>query len=1586
MKNKKLLILSSLFLTFAMTSCGENFPSHVSYPEGDNGEVKTPYEEYDNGKRIESISFKENNVSLNLSAHSEYQIEASFAPSDAHNPELSYTSNNPEIAVVDDAGKVTMLAPGNASISVSSDNGVSADFKISGYIPATSIRINPHVEGGALLDIYDTKQFSIATEPANATQKDVTWSVVDKNGNPSSIAVISETGLLSFENAKGVHDLEFNVVATSKADASLVASEKVIVNDARKYASSVKISKDGVEVSTVDVLLGLPEQLEAIVDPDDHTNPVTWTSEDATVATVDEGLVSAVKAPATTNVKASIDGLESKVVVNTTKIDVTAVSLDKTTLTLNKGEEATLVATVAPSDASFPEVSFVVADGSNDFVSIDQNGKVTAKKQTGATPAKVIAVSKDNNEIFAECLVTVTNKVTAIEIVNPYEKMYYGGETYALSLDKTPYDCEDFDVTWTSSNDLIATVDENGVVTTNTNELTGQVTIEATVNGADICDFIDINIIKPAAPFSEGHMYLVGNRNYQATGLDYEHASWDDSDYAVELTSMLDPNYKNQWALTDFHLERYDANAASGDLFKIRSVDWPEFSLDQSSTKSAYFTDEGNLAVSNSEKYNMYFKQNFDDSYSLYIMSEFQSGTMYLVGNRDYHTGESSGVPGTDTSWNDSSKALALSHDESAGQYHVANTFEANDEFKVRSDMFYDIALGTDEKTAAIAHVDQTTGNIILNKAGKFDIYFKSELGVWTVYMCDYVEPTPFMWGIAGSHITDWGLDTAHPFVESTVEGDAKYTYKISGYEFSENTEWKVKNTNNEWVANQSGVGFDLTKSTADAFSINNGNIKVLTAGTYDITLNIWEGATKDEYNNFINGVQIYAVKQAGPGPTPVEPTSVSIDQDGPITVKNGKTTTLSATIGPDGATGTLVWSSDNASVVAVDASTGVVTCNADEGSANISVKVSGHDDLTDSIVVNAAPDTFAWGIAGSATSWNLDTENVFVESTAEGSAKYTYKIAEYTFAAGDTWKVSNTNDEWVSNQDGVGIDLVASTKNAFSVDNGDIKVETTGTYTITLNIFEGATKDQDGKGKNFISGVQIIARDVNEPAPTKDNVLHATVDGVWTDFDLVKNPDNESEYMISKPFKKDDSLCFHMTGDTWYKFADLEEGCSSLVGSDADGNIKITKDGNYTFFIHATAVSGKFVWVNFDIVPPQLLVEGFLNPIDMAKKSENEYMVTNLELTTENAFIVNYIDDEDGCYQNFENVTDASLVFVENDGSNAIAPKADGVYDIYFDISKLDGKSITVTEHSEPVVVGDHVIYGKFGGETAWSQLVMSQSVDIPTQYEYTGDFAAGDVFVIHMVDTDEKTWLHFEDVKEGCLSLVELDGDENIKIKVAGNYTIYADSVADGQENHIWIKKNIAPAAMVIEGSEPLVMEVNPNKAGEFMIKNVSLETNEFFSFNYDGMSAGYANLKIDSPAGVTSNMDGHIAVTKAGSYDIYFDTNLIGDKCLYITEHVETITYTITFNDGWIFNDGAKIFAWVWSESKWVECTRVGTTNAVTIELTSETTGFNFVRADSSKTASTVGWPPDGSWNKSPDVSTTSGTHSISVTWNP
>ena len=1583
-KSKKLLVLSTLFLSFGLTACGEQFPSHVAYEEGDNGEIVTPFRPYDNGKRIESISFKENDVILNLSKEGTYQIEASFAPSDAANPKLAYVSSDESIAKVDEDGKVSLVGPGAATIVVSSDTGVSADFRIKGIIPPTAISIAPHfADGGTPLDINDTKQFAIVTEPENATEKDVVWSITDEEGNPTTLASISETGLVSINNAKKADDIKFVVHAVSKVDSSLTAEELIRVNDERIYAESVGIFKDGSQVSDIDVYLNEPVQLDAVTVPEVTTaDKVNWESFDTSIATVDEGLVSAVKAPAATKVKATVDGELAEVNVNTKKIDVTDVTLDKSSLTLNKGETYQLEATVLPVDASVKDIIFTVSEG-NDYVTVNEDGLVSATKATGdEVTAKVTAVSKDNSEIFAECLVTVTNKVSSIKINNPYDKMYYGGETYTLSLDKEPYDCEDFDVTWTSSNTSIATVND-GVITTNTDGLTGQVTITAEVDGTDIGDFIDIDIIKPAEPFTEGNMYLVGNRNFNASGIDYDHASWDDSDYALAFESAPDEAYKNQWKLLGVHLERYDQESGEGDQFKVRSADWPEFSLDPASTKSVYFTEEGNLVASNSENYDLYFKEAYDGSFSLYIMSEFARDTYYVVGSRDFSSGVATGI---DASWHDVSKAYAMEYDAAGAQYHAAVTFDEGDEFKVRRDEFLGFVVSTDESTASIAHQSEENGNAVIDVAGKYDIYFKSEMDVWTLYMHEYVEPAPFAWGIAGNK-TGWELDGTHKFIESTPEGDALYTYKTD-YTFAEGDEWKVTNTKGEWVNNVEGVvGIDYVASTFGAFECFEGNIKVKIAGDYTVTLNIFDKAEKDPSGvNFISGVQIIAVKKEGPGPTPVDPTAVTIDQTSPVTVENGKTENLSATLAPAGATGTLVWSSDAPEIVSVDTATGVVTGHVDSGSATISVTVQGFETLVDSITVNAAPNSFAWGLAGSFSDWKLDTDHKFTEVSKQGDAIYTYQ-GEYTFAVNDEWKVTNTNNEWVSNAEGVGFDFGASTAGAFENAEGNIKVKTAGTYVITLNIFEDAKKDEGG---NFYSGVQIIA--IDKSAPTE---FMWGIAGSATDWKL------DTEHPFVESTKEGDALfTYKLTG---YEFAENATwkvtntkgewvNNQSGVGFDStkstadafaidEGNIKVLVAGTYDItlnlwectFDDKNIIAGAQIYaVKQDVPGPTptdpTITFGVANPkVEVGKDLEIPVTAT---LCSDITYSVTAGDT-------FVQVVSAS----SNDAKLVVHGLLEGAATITATASNGTISTIDVTCIKEELVDRDYTV--KLCRDGEWSLVDMSQTPDDDSQYECTADFKAGDIFVVHM---DGDTWYHFTDVKLGCISYVSLDGTENIKFNADGNYTIYADYDADTDGKHIWIKKNIAPATMTIEGSAPVTMDVNESVEGEFKLIGVELETNEFFSFEYDGITVGYDNLKSDSPAGVKSNTAKHIAVTEAGKYDIYFETTKMAGECLYIAKHVETVTYTITFNDGWIFNDGAKIFAWVWSTSTWVECTRVGSTNQVTIEVAGETTGFTFVRASSTTTVSTVGWPDDGkSWNKSPDFPTTSSVLTYDWTWN-
>lgn len=83
------------------------------------------------------------------------------------------------------------------------------------------------------------------------------------------------------------------------------------------------------------------------------------------------------------------------------EVDVTGISLDKTTLSLTEGSSYTLTATITPTDATNKNV---IWESDNESVATVNDGKVTAKS---VGTAKITATTKDGN-FKASCTVTVT--------------------------------------------------------------------------------------------------------------------------------------------------------------------------------------------------------------------------------------------------------------------------------------------------------------------------------------------------------------------------------------------------------------------------------------------------------------------------------------------------------------------------------------------------------------------------------------------------------------------------------------------------------------------------------------------------------------------------------------------------------------------------------------------------------------------------------------------------------------------------------------------------------------------------------------------------------------------------------------------------------------------------------------------------------------------------------------------------------------------------------------------------------------------------------------------------------------------------
>ena len=90
----------------------------------------------------------------------------------------------------------------------------------------------------------------------------------------------------------------------------------------------------------------------------------------------------------------------------TKPIAVTGVTLDKTTLSLEEGATGNLVATVAPSNASYKAVRFTSSDEA--IATVDDKGLVTA---VAAGTADITVESIENGSKTAKCAVTVTEPV-----------------------------------------------------------------------------------------------------------------------------------------------------------------------------------------------------------------------------------------------------------------------------------------------------------------------------------------------------------------------------------------------------------------------------------------------------------------------------------------------------------------------------------------------------------------------------------------------------------------------------------------------------------------------------------------------------------------------------------------------------------------------------------------------------------------------------------------------------------------------------------------------------------------------------------------------------------------------------------------------------------------------------------------------------------------------------------------------------------------------------------------------------------------------------------------------------------------------
>lgn len=247
---------------------------------------------------VTGVSLDKNNVELKEGENT--KLSATITPSDASNKNVSWSSSNPEIATVDNNGKVIAISEGTAAITVTTDDG---NYKANcvvvvtrneeavdpnpSEIKVTGVTVTPTEKS---LKVGENTKLSATVTPSNATNKSVSWTSsdssvasVDDNGNVTAISngtviitVTTEDG-----NYKAISTINVVDIETSNPDDG--DKEDVLPKEINLNVSSGQIKK------------GESLQLIATVVPDTATNKeIVWTSSDSGIASVDDnGIVNA---------------------------------------------------------------------------------------------------------------------------------------------------------------------------------------------------------------------------------------------------------------------------------------------------------------------------------------------------------------------------------------------------------------------------------------------------------------------------------------------------------------------------------------------------------------------------------------------------------------------------------------------------------------------------------------------------------------------------------------------------------------------------------------------------------------------------------------------------------------------------------------------------------------------------------------------------------------------------------------------------------------------------------------------------------------------------------------------------------------------------------------------------------------------------------------------------------------------------------------------------------------------------------------------------------------------------------------------
>ena len=341
----------------------------------------------------------------------------------------SFSSSKTSVATVSSSGVITAKKTGTATITVKTHNGKAAKVTVTVKKAPSSVKLSP---ARATLGVGETATYRYTLTSGAAA------SVTFTSSN-EAVATVTDSGA---------------VTAVGEGTATIT----VKTHNGKKATSTLTVmaAPTSVSLSASELTLGAGQTatLTASVN-EGSAGAITFSSENPEIASVSGDKVTAVAVGTATIVARSYNGKEALCTV-TVKAAPSKVTLDVTKLTLGVGQTYKVDVTLGEEGEDCMG-SYSFSSSKTSVATVSASGVITAKKAGTAT----ITV-KTHNGKTAKVTVTVKKAPSSIKL-SPTKATLTVGETATYKYTLTSGAAAG--VTFTSSDETVATVTDAGVVT-----------------------------------------------------------------------------------------------------------------------------------------------------------------------------------------------------------------------------------------------------------------------------------------------------------------------------------------------------------------------------------------------------------------------------------------------------------------------------------------------------------------------------------------------------------------------------------------------------------------------------------------------------------------------------------------------------------------------------------------------------------------------------------------------------------------------------------------------------------------------------------------------------------------------------------------------------------------------------------------------------------------------------------------------------------------------------------------------------------------------------------------------------------------